>query len=121
MVTIREHKIPSADSKPYIAVEGPDGKLWFCQSGASKIGRFDPDCGTFDEFALPTRNATPIGITLGADGNLWFAEKSANQIGRITPMKAGCRRRRKTWRCMSTWMRRKPPYSPRPSPRGLPA
>src|SRR5262249_32057369 len=70
MVTICEHKIPSADSKPYIAVEGPDGCLWFCESGASKIGRFDPDRGTFAEFALPTTNATPIGIAAGADGNL---------------------------------------------------
>ena len=46
-VAMREHKIPSADSKPYIAMQGPDGALWFCESGASKIGRFDPDRGTF--------------------------------------------------------------------------
>src|ERR1700751_50699 len=82
-VTIREHRIPSADSKPYIAGQGPDGALWFCESGASKIGRLDPDRGSFTEFALPTPNATPIGITLGGDGNLWFAEKAANKIGRI--------------------------------------
>ena len=37
--TIREHRIPTAGSKPYIAVEGRDGCLWFCESGASKIGR----------------------------------------------------------------------------------
>ena len=85
MVTIREHRIPTTDSKPYIAVQGPDGKLWFCESGASKIGRLDPDTGAFTEFALPTRNSTPIGITAGADGNLWFAEKTANKIGRLTP------------------------------------
>ena len=83
-VTIREHKIPSADSKPYIAMEGPDRCLWFCESGASKIGRLDPDRGTFTEFALPTPNATPIGIAAGPDGNMWFAEKAASKIGRIT-------------------------------------
>ena len=66
-VTIREHRIPSADAKPYIAVQGPDGHLWFCESGASKIGRFDPDRATFTEFDLPTKSATPIGITPGAD------------------------------------------------------
>ena len=27
MPTIREHKIPTRDSKPYIAVEGPDQKF----------------------------------------------------------------------------------------------
>ena len=68
-ITIREHRIPSADSKPYIAVQGPDGALWFCESGASKIGRLDPERGTFTEFALPTPNATPIGITLGGAGD----------------------------------------------------
>ena len=83
--TIREHRIPTAGSKPYIAVEGRDGCLWFCESGASKIGRLDPNAYTFKEFDLPTPNATPIGIIVGADGNLWFAEKTGNKIGRITP------------------------------------
>ena len=41
-VLIREHRIPSANSAPYICVEGPDRNLWFCESGAAKIGRFDP-------------------------------------------------------------------------------
>jgi len=83
-VTIREHKIPSAKAKPYIAVEGPDGALWFCENGASKIGRFDPDRQTFTEFALPARTAMPVGIAAGADGALWFTQKAANRIGRIT-------------------------------------
>src|ERR1035441_4395523 len=82
---IREHRIPSANSAPYICVEGPDGNLWFCESGAAKIGRFDPRSGAFTEFALPTPSATPIGITLGPDDNLWFAQKKANKIGRIAP------------------------------------
>ena len=82
---IREHRVPTPGSAPYICVPGPDGHLWFCESGASKIGRFDPNTATFTEFPLPTPNATPIGIITGSDGNLWFAEKSANQIGRISP------------------------------------
>ncbi len=52
---IREHKIPSAKSEPYICMEGPDGALWFCESGASKIGRFDPADSTFREFPLSGR------------------------------------------------------------------
>src|SRR5271155_325881 len=84
-VAMREHKIPSADSKPYIAMQGPDGALWFCESGAAKIGRFDPDRATFTEFALAAKTATPIGIVTGGDGNLWFCEKAINRIGRITP------------------------------------
>ena len=37
-VTMREHRIPSAGSAPYICVEGPDHNLWFCESGAAKVG-----------------------------------------------------------------------------------
>ena len=76
---IREHRIPTAASKPYIAIEGPDRCLWFCESGTSKIGRLDPNTSAFTEFDLPTPNATPIGITVGADGNLWFAEKTGTR------------------------------------------
>ena len=81
---IREHRIPTADSKPYIAVEGRDGNLWFCENGASKIGCFDPDAGTFREFALPAAGSMPVGIAVGGDGNLWFTEKEGNRVGRIT-------------------------------------
>ena len=80
---IREHKIPTSDSGPYIVVEGPDGNLWFCESRAGKIGCFNPDTGVFREFPLPDRDYMQIGIALGADGNLWFTE-----IGR-----ASCRER----------------------------
>ena len=30
---IREHRIPAKGSEPYICTEGPDGGVWFCQSG----------------------------------------------------------------------------------------
>src|ERR1700754_5002876 len=82
---IREHRIPTEGSKPYIAMEGFDGCLWFCESGTSKIARFDPVSASFTEVDLPTANATPIGISVGGDGNYWFCEKTAHQVGRITP------------------------------------
>src|SRR5271168_3942011 len=82
--TFRLHRIPSGNSEPYICVAGPDRRLWFCESGASKIGRLDIERGSFDEFALPETGAMPIGITAGADGAMWFCAKKANKIGRIT-------------------------------------
>src|SRR5262245_13938870 len=83
-VSIREHRIPTAGSGPYICVEGPDRCLWFCESGSGKIGRLDPASGSFAEFALSDPKATPIGITVGADGHLCFAQKAANKIGCIS-------------------------------------
>jgi virginiamycin B lyase len=38
---IREHRIPTPGSKPYISVEGADGARWLCESGTSKIGRLN--------------------------------------------------------------------------------
>ena len=67
-LTIIEHRIPTPASGPYIICEGSDGALWFCESTASKIARFDPDRGTFREFALSHSDASPIGIIGGADG-----------------------------------------------------
>ena len=84
MVTFRTHRIPTPDARPYICTEGADGNLWFCESGAAKIGRLNLVDDSFTEFDLPTKGATPIGIIGGADGALWFAEKTANRIGRIT-------------------------------------
>ena len=78
-IQIREHRIPSANSAPYICVEGPDGNLWFCESGAAKIGCFDPRNATFREFPLPAEGATPIGIALGGDGNLVVRAEESQQ------------------------------------------
>jgi Streptogramin lyase len=62
-VEIVLHPIPTADSKPYIIVFGPDQQLWFCESGTSKIGRMNPGNGSFVEFDTPTPDSRPIGIT----------------------------------------------------------
>jgi hypothetical protein len=59
---IREQKIPSANSTPYICVEGPGRNLWFFESGTAKIGCFDFRNEAFKEFSLPTADATPIGL-----------------------------------------------------------
>lgn len=67
-------------------VGGPDGNVWFTESGASKIGRVTPS-GQVTEFAIPTANARPSGIAAGPDGNVWFTEQESDPpaIGRITP------------------------------------
>ena len=81
---IREHVVPTPDCKPYIAVEGPDRNLWFCENGAAKIGCFDPWANTWREFPLPDSASAPVGIAVGGDQNLWFTEKAGNRIGRIS-------------------------------------
>jgi virginiamycin B lyase len=71
--------LPTAQSAPVEITAGPDGNLWFTESGAGKIGRITP-AGKITEFVLST---LPLEITAGPDGNLWFTD--SYQLGRITP------------------------------------
>jgi virginiamycin B lyase len=81
--TVTEFPIPTAGSLPSGITVGPDGNLWFTESGTGKIGRITP-AGVITEFPLPYPNSQPNGIATGSDGALWFAETAAEQIGRIT-------------------------------------
>jgi virginiamycin B lyase len=80
--TITEFLIPTSGSSPDGIAAGPDGALWFTESGG-KIGRITTD-GVITEFPVPTANSQPHGIAAGPDGAMWFTENYANQIGRIT-------------------------------------
>src|SRR5262245_46506079 len=67
---------------------GPDGNLWFADSGPTPaIGRLTPD-GVFTEFALPPGSVPTVfanGITFGPDGNVWFTDQGTRAIGVIDP------------------------------------
>lgn len=78
---------PMSGALPRGIVAGPDGALWFTESGADQIGRIAPD-GTITEYPLPSRDrvhAFPDDIIVGPDGALWFTETLSGAIGRIDP------------------------------------
>src|SRR5260370_14583492 len=83
-VSITEFPIPTAASSPVGIASGPDGNLWFTESGVNNIGRITPT-GTISEFPIPTAGTTAQSIASGPGGNLWFTETSVNNIGTITP------------------------------------
>ena len=80
-----EFPIPTQVAGSLDITVGPDGNLWFTESGftANKIGRITP-AGVITEFTVPTANSFPLGIVAGPDGNLWFTERNSNKIARIT-------------------------------------
>jgi len=76
-----------AGSRPEWIAAGPDGNLWFTDSGATPaIARITPS-GRITEFSTGLNpGAEPNGIVAGPDGNLWFTDNGHNgAIGRITP------------------------------------
>jgi virginiamycin B lyase len=62
---------------------GPDGKLWFTNQAANRIGMLATD-GAFGPELMLTAGSSPRFITSGPDGNVWFTETSGNRIGRAT-------------------------------------
>jgi virginiamycin B lyase len=61
------------------------GIIWFAESEASQIGRFDPETQTFKEFPLPGPMATPYAMNLDKDGNIWYASEYMDVLGRMNP------------------------------------
>lgn len=78
---ITEFSIPTERSSPHSITAGPEGDLWFTETGGGKIGRITPS-GQIAEFPLPA-GSHPFGIAMGADGNLWFTGDA--RISRMTP------------------------------------
>ncbi len=56
-----------------------DGRVWFAEQEANKIGRLDPETGKIDEFKTP---GLDIPRRMGADweGNLWIGFHEASQL-----------------------------------------
>src|ERR1051326_3495867 len=65
---ITQFSIPTQDALPLGIGAGPDGNVWFCETGRSEIGRITP-AGVITEF--PT-SLSPLRITAGPDGNIWY-------------------------------------------------
>lgn len=80
---VTEFTIPTPKSDPDSITTGPDGKLWFTENDAVKIGEMSSDGGNITEFSIPTKYGYPQEITTGPDHNLWFTELNG-KIGRIT-------------------------------------
>lgn len=79
---LTEFTIPSKGSGVFSIAGGPDGALWFAESGTSKIGRITTN-GKIQEVAVSSGNP-PFMIAAGPDKALWFTENSTNNIGRMT-------------------------------------
>lgn len=92
---IQEFLIPSECSEPVGITVDKNGIVWFAESAARKVGKFDPATKQFKEFPLPDSKAqektTPIAsiwdMKFDKDGNLWFPDVVANAIWKFSPTK----------------------------------
>jgi virginiamycin B lyase len=83
--TLKQFALKTALSGPLGIVSGPDGALWFAESGTGvdRIGHITTS-GSITEYQLKA-NSTPAYLTSGPDGRIWFTEYYGNKIGAIVP------------------------------------
>lgn len=62
---------------------GPDGKLWFTESG-DLIGESDTS-GTISEHPVDTAGCLPLSITVGSDDTLWYTCYGMSMLGQTDP------------------------------------
>jgi len=69
-----QRAIPTKDSQPYDLVADSANDIWFTERLGRKLGRYDSQYGTFNEFVLP--QTTPLlwlqGITVDNQNNVWM-------------------------------------------------
>ena len=95
---ITEFAIPTANADPFGITTGPDGNLWFAETGnpdtsppaPSQIGEINPTTRRDHRVRHSHRRFRSCRlITAGPDGNLWFAEQDgggvAGKIGNDQP------------------------------------
>jgi hypothetical protein len=89
--TFGEYPIPTTGSESAEITTGPDGSLWFVESGPGKIGRITTG-GSFTEYDIPPSGppgsiSLPTDITAGPDGNIWCSVTNGvtGFLARIAP------------------------------------
>src|SRR5947207_8664347 len=80
--TLKQFRIPTANSQPRFLAEGSDGNLWFTEGAVPTIGRITP-AGAITEFGPVCASCLPNDIVQGPTGILYFTSNDP-AIGRIT-------------------------------------
>ncbi|MEP6599648.1 MAG: hypothetical protein ABJB98_09415 [Actinomycetota bacterium] len=68
----------------------PDGRVWFTEFGAGKVGVLDPMTRRIREYAVPGRPNIPA-VAVAPDGTVWFTSIQGSLYG-LTPSSGRLRR-----------------------------
>jgi virginiamycin B lyase len=89
--TLTTFPIPTAAAKPTQVITGPDGRLWFTQTGAQhEIGRFDPNTGAFAPIRLTPaidEATTGDGVTrlaVATNGYVWALDNGGQELFKVS-------------------------------------
>ena len=82
--TFREYATPTKGMPLSLTVDAK-GNAWFDEGNINKIGRFDTNTETFQEYPIPTPKAGPHTLVVGQDGRVWITMASSNQLSVLNP------------------------------------
>jgi len=76
------YPIPTKNPGAYGMDVAGDGRVWFAEREANKIGRLDPKTGKIDEFPTPGKDI-PRRMGTDWDGNLWAGFHETGKLVKI--------------------------------------
>jgi virginiamycin B lyase len=79
---IDEYAVPTPNSAPLAITADKNGTIWFTESNATKLGRFDPATSTFKEYSVPGVGDM-WGITVDQNGYVWLTQYAGK--GSVNP------------------------------------
>lgn len=77
------HRLPTSRAVPMGLTS--NGRLWFTEFNGDKIGAFNPNDNSFEEFSIPSDNlrAGPVAIDIDNRNVVWFTAMLGNYVGRF--------------------------------------
>ncbi|GGW93474.1 Vgb family protein [Alteromonas halophila] len=80
--------LPREDARPRRLEITDDGKLWYSDYAEGRLGSYDPQTDTFEEWVLPTgASSSPYATARDNQGRIWLTDTSAipNQFIGFSP------------------------------------
>lgn len=81
---VKEFKIPTECTMPQAIMADPDGNIWFVESNAGNLAKFDPTLESFTEYDNPlwpkSEHSMMWGIDHAPDGTIWFSDEKYNSV-----------------------------------------
>ena len=81
----RSIQTPTRGSAPRRGMMDSQGKLWFGENRANRIGMFDTKTNTFKEWMAPTPESWPYDATADKNGDVWSGGEFSDRIERLNP------------------------------------
>lgn len=83
---ITEYNITStANSGPNAIIAVPNHVFWFVEYNTGKIGEFNNQSKTFNDFHIPETGALPVSLANDTSGKIWFSDQNVPSIWSFDP------------------------------------